>query len=1186
MKDKQSNALDIGASVQRSGLAELLKALGLGADYIDVQEALQALLQRIKELKASEELLRIVADYTYDWEYWLLPDGSLEYCSPSCKRITGYDVHEFLDDPELLDRIIHPEDVHIWQEHLQAADDKPEHLCAVFRIINRTGEVVWISHNCVAVYTEDRHYRGRRVSNRDISSRKQAQKEFEKKSEELDQYFKSSLDLLCIANIDGQLVRLNPEWENVLGYSISELQGRMFLDFVHPEDVESTVAAVSQLEKQEDVLNFVNRFRCKDGSYRWLEWRSKPMGRHIYAVARDITERRTMENALQKSEETFRNIVQSSPMGIHLYQLQEDDALIFTGANPAADRLLGVDHVRLIGKNIEEAFPPLKDTEVPDRYLRAARYGEAWHTEQIEYDHDGIAGAFEVHAFQMSPGNVAVLFSDITERKQAEKRLQQSQENLARTLESIGDGVIATDRQGRVVRMNPVAEKLCGWNELEARGRLLDEVFRIVNAVSREHLEDPVQKVFATGQVIGLANHTLLLSKTGEEFQIADSAAPIKDRNGNITGAVLVFRDVTKEYARDKVIKEEREQLLSIFNSIEGMIYISDPHTYEILHVNNKLASLLPRDCIGCRCYEAFQGLEAPCGFCTNHIILGNNNQPHKWEHYNPTLDRHFSIVDRIIKWPDGRNVRFEMAIDITERKRAEEALLESEEMQRKLLQAVPDLIIRTDMEGTITFVNELAFPGLENIPESNIYGRNFFSMIAGHDQPRAFKNARDRLHKNIGPQEYRLQFDDGTAFVAEVNGAVIRDRHTEAVGMVYVIRDISERKRASKEQEKLHDQFLQAQKMESLGILAGGVAHDFNNLLQTMSGNIELLMQDKPKDHPDAKRLQTVTQTMDRAAQLIEQLLFFSRKSGSRRVRVNLNQEVEGVCRILVRTIPKMIALEQHLDPSVWPLFADPVQIEQILLNLAGNAVDAMPEGGKLSIKTDNVVLEEDFVRMHPGASEGRHVLLTVSDTGRGMDKETLAHIFEPFFTTKEVGKGTGLGLASVYGIVQAHGGYIQCRSEPGQGATFRLYLPAGELVDEATEEPPPETAPRGGNETILVVDDEPEIRDLTREVLESLGYTVKSAATGEEALEIFRNEGQNIALVLLDLNMPGMGGYKCLMALLRIDPEIKVIIASGYTANGHGRDALSSDARGYIAKPYQLKELAAIIRKTLDTD
>ena len=520
---------------------------------------------------------------------------------------------------------------------------------------------------------------------------------------------------------------------------------------------------------------------------------------------------------------------------------------------------------------------------------------------------------------------------------------------------------------------------------------------------------------------------------------------------------------------------------------------------------------------------------------------------------------------------------------DITERKRAEDALLESEEMQRRLLQTVPDLIIRTDMEGTITFVNEQAFPGLESLPDTNICGRTIYSFFTEHDLPRAQENARTRIEKSIGPQQYRLRLGE-TSIDAEVNGAVIRDLESRPVGMVYVIRDVTERRRAEKEQEKLQSLFLQAQKMESVGTLAGGVAHDFNNLLQVVRGNMELLSQHASLGSQAQSRVQAVINALDRAALLVQQLLLFSRKAESSKIRVDLNHEVREAVKMLERTIPKMIALELRLDPEVWPMDADPVQIEQALLNLAGNAVDAMPEGGKLVIETHNVVLDEDFANHHPGSSAGPHVLLTVTDTGHGMDAQTREYIFDPFFTTKEMGKGTGLGLASAYGIAKSHGGYIQCLSEPGSGTSFKIFWPAMSEQEISPTEEPRESPPQGGDETILVVDDEPEIRELTQEALEGLGYTVKSAVSGEEALELCREFHGDIALVVLDLNMPGMGGYKCLQDLSRMNPPVKVVISSGYSANGSAREVLASGAVGFLGKPYRLKELAAVVRCALD--
>ncbi|TWI74208.1 PAS domain S-box-containing protein [Desulfobotulus alkaliphilus] len=423
----------------------------------------------------------------------------------------------------------------------------------------------------------------------------------------------------------------------------------------------------------------------------------------------------------------------------------------------------------------------------------------------------------------------------------------------------------------------------------------------------------------------------------------------------------------------------------------------------------------------------------------------------------------------------------------------------------------------------------------------------------------------------------------DGSEVWLEIFGVPIRNEGGEVWAGLVHFQDITARKKAEVEREKLQNQLFQAQKMESVGVLAGGVAHDFNNLIQVMRGNLELLSMETSLDVRSIKRLHVVTGAMDRAAKLVQQLLLFSRKVESGRMRVNLNQAIREVSRLLERTIPKMIAMELHLASDLGAVWADPVQMEQTLLNLANNAADAMPEGGRLIFETENVLLGEDFVRTHPELGAGFHVLLTVSDTGSGMDAATLKQAFDPFFTTKEVGKGTGLGLASVYGIVKAHGGHVLCYSEPGHGSTFRIYLPVldQEVVQEKKQ--PDGDCSEKGYETILFVEDERHLRDLGQEAMEAFGYTVLTAGSGEEALDLYAEKGPEIDLVLLDLNMPGMGGQRCLLALLEKNPRVKVLVSSGYSANGQAAEVLASGAKGFIGKPWQLKDLKQKIRQVL---
>jgi signal transduction histidine kinase/ActR/RegA family two-component response regulator len=398
------------------------------------------------------------------------------------------------------------------------------------------------------------------------------------------------------------------------------------------------------------------------------------------------------------------------------------------------------------------------------------------------------------------------------------------------------------------------------------------------------------------------------------------------------------------------------------------------------------------------------------------------------------------------------------------------------------------------------------------------------------------------------------------------------------------LIGSLVEARMAHEEREKLQSQLLQAQKMESVGLLAGGIAHDFNNLLHAMGGNLDLLDMKIPEDHPGKKRILTIRKSIDRAAGLVEQMLLFSRKADIKKQALDLNLEIKDSTRIMERSIPRMVEIELFPDDGAWPVSADPIQVEQVLFNLGTNAADAMPEGGRLIIETANITLDQDFVRTHAEAKPGRYVLMSVSDTGCGMDSETIKHVFDPFFTTKQPGKGTGLGMSSVYGIIKAHEGYITCYSELGKGTTFRVYWPAIPEIDVRENEIEVKTTPVGGGETILVVDDDDQIRELTEEALQDYGYKTLSADSGEQALDIFKEKAKDIDLVLMDLNMPGMGGSQCTRKMVTLDPSVRVLVASGYAANGHGKAALEFGAKDFISKPFQAQKLLAKVRQVLD--
>jgi len=504
------------------------------------------------------------------------------------------------------------------------------------------------------------------------------------------------------------------------------------------------------------------------------------------------------------------------------------------------------------------------------------------------------------------------------------------------------------------------------------------------------------------------------------------------------------------------------------------------------------------------------------------------------------------------------------------------QALRESEEKYRNLVERANDGICIVQDEK-LKYVN----PGLAHIlgyTMEELTGSPFVDYFVPEEAPKAVDYYKRRMAGEdiIAIYETTLRHKNGSRIDIEIN-AGITTYMSRPADFVF-IRDITQRKR-------LEDQFQQAQKMEAVGTLAGGIAHDFNNLLQAIQGYSDLLLLDKNKDEPGYRDLQEIRHAGQRASELTQQLLTFSQKVESKLRPVDLNHEVAQVEKLLKRIIPKMIKIELHLADTLSTINADPSQIEQVIMNLGVNARDAMPEGGELIIETEKTTMDEEYCNTHLGATPGDYVLLTVSDTGHGMDKDILEHIFEPFYTTKKTGKGTGLGLAMVYGIIKGHQGYITCYSEPGEGTAFKIYLPTIEQEAES-EELKEEKMPVGGTETILLVDDEQSIRELGKDTLAKFGYKVIMAPDGESALELYREKKKKIDLIILDLIMPGMGGRKCLEKLLKINPQVKALIASGYSVNEPTKEALEAGARGFISKPYDLKQMLKAVRKALDKD
>ena len=514
--------------------------------------------------------------------------------------------------------------------------------------------------------------------------------------------------------------------------------------------------------------------------------------------------------------------------------------------------------------------------------------------------------------------------------------------------------------------------------------------------------------------------------------------------------------------------------------------------------------------------------------------------------------------------------------------------LMEREKLYKDLYENAPNAYLTIDKNGVIRKCNNTA-ENLITYTKKELLDKTVSELFfKKEDQESTLKAFYEILKKDNSIKDYEIEIIHKKHYSLWVSISIdaIKDTKNNLLEYRVIAADISKRKDAEKEKIKLEEQLRQSQKMEAVGTLAGGIAHDFNNILQAINGFTEIILLDKEEEDPDYMHLSAIDKSVERAGRLIRKLLFFSRKAETEKKTLKINNEILNAKSMLERTLPKMVEIELQLDKKLWFVTVDAVQIEQVFLNLGTNASDSMPDGGKITIKSSNITFGEQLIQNQMLVLPGNYVQIDISDSGQGIDKDTLKHIFEPFFTTKDIGKGTGLGLASVYGIIKKHEGYIFCNSIFGYGSTFTIYLPAQKHSDKYISE---KTVKKDKNlsigmETILIVDDEFSILNFAFQALQRSGYKLYTVLSGEQALELYSIKQKTIDLIILDMNMPGMGGKKCLIEILKINPDAKVIISSGHSIDGQRQILKDIGSVAYMAKPYKLIDLSKTIRQVLD--
>ncbi len=890
-------------------------------------------------------------------------------------------------------------------------------------------------------------------------------------------------------------------------------------------------------------------------------------------LSEDIAERMRAEQCMAEAYEFNEKILALSSVGITTYR--SDGQCV--SANDAIASVLGTTQGRLLNQNFRKI--------------------ESWKQSSLLSDAEevlstGVGKQREVHivttfgkevwthcqlarfTFGGQP-HLLLTMADLFELKQAEKELRASEKKYKELAELLPQLVYEVDGSGFITFLNAAGSEMTGYlREDVAKGLNIRDVFHPDDL-------DGLLRDFSSA-LKGEApqgREYRIVRKDGGTILIVVYSSPVR-KDHSIAGLRGVAVDISSRKEAEETIRQQSEFLRTVLESLTHPFYVVNTADYTVSMANSTARRLSSSG--ETTCYALSLGRSEPCNTLENPCPMGEvkaTKKPATVEHVHYHKDGRASY-EEVHAYPlfDSQgNVSqaIEYTLDITDRKRAEQALKSSEKRFRTLTESSP-IGITIIQRGKRQYVNPavVSMFGYESAEDvlrlevEDLYDSQMGEMI------------KDLIETELEgiPAPY---FQEGTGLkrsgeAFDISMWMVKTEFEGEPAVLTFVLDVSEEK-------SLRSQLFRAQKMESLGTMAGGIAHDFNNLLTIIQGYSDLLLASKTQRNPDYEDLRKILATAEKGADLVRRILTFSRKVESNRRPMDLNDEVRQSTKLLERTIPKMIAIELHLADDLKRVNADPGQIEQVLLNLAVNAQSAMPEGGTLTFETENVTLDEEYCRTHLESEPGEYVVLSVSDTGHGIRKDIQEHIFEPFYTTKETGEGTGLGLAVVYGIITGHGGRISCYSEPGHGATFKMYLPAIEKEGGSIEAAPEEML-RGGTESILLVDDEEDIRDLGARILSQAGYEVLTAETGQRALEVYRSKKEGISLVILDLVMPQMGGKECLQELLEIDPEAKVIIASGFSRNGVTNASVEGGAKEFVEKPYKVTQLLQTVRKVLD--
>ena len=757
---------------------------------------------------------------------------------------------------------------------------------------------------------------------------------------------------------------------------------------------------------------------------------------------------------------------------------------------------------------------------------------------------------------------------ELRDTKRAEDMVRETR-NIEQLLKVAPFGVFLIDLSGKIVACNENGAERLGKTAETAIGTVLRDYFPVQVSENRR----------LKGMEAIQSKEGIVFEDEVKERWYRNSIFPFFDEEGKPVRLAIYGVDVTEYKNALDALEKSEEKYRRLSNLLPQVVFETDKKG------NLTFVNEMAFEFFGYRRTDFEKGLNALQMLIPEdrERALANMEKTFRGE---PSGGNEYTILTKDGRtfpvmlysssvMSEGKPVGLRgIMVNLTEIKRAQEALRESEEQFRSLSENAPDIIYTLAFDGSFTYVNP-AWKTILGYEREEVLGRDFVDFVKqekAREYVRIFKTVRNE-RETFKDIDIEIVHKDGSTCLFNSSGAPNINRRGEVTGMVGLFKDITD-------QHKLEKQLRQSQRMEALGTLGGGIAHDFNNLLMGIQGRTSLMLMDVGPSHPYFEHLKGIEDYVKSAADLTKQLLGFARGGKYEVKPIDINEVIKTGSSMFGRT-KKEIKIHWKYQKDVWTIEADQGQIEQVLMNLYVNAWQAMPSGGELYLQTENVSIDKNYVKPFE-AKPGKYVKISVTDTGVGMDEATRQRIFDPFFTTKEMGRGTGLGLASAYGIIKNHGGFIDVYSEEGKGTTFNIYLPVSEK--KVVEEKELDEDLLRGSETVLLVDDEEMIIETGEELLKKLGYELFVARSGKEATEIFEKNKDKIDIVILDMIMPDMSGRDTFDRLRKINPAIKVLLSSGYSINGEATEILDKGCDGFIQKPININQLSRKLREILD--